>query len=310
METTRLKLDPQKVSGPCIWMQGGVVKQKMCRSDYECTACRYDRALRKAARANQRIRMRGQIPAGRRGQIVSWQERLRELPVRKQPCIHHLKRKIGFRSCTHAYSCGDCEFDQYFYDQYTVHAVVKPIDVLNVAGFKIPQGFYLHEGHCWLRIEDGSNVRIGIDDFALRLFGPLDHIEAPLLGKEVVQNREDITIVHKEKRAPVLSPVSGVITAVNPKLAEKGRSAGGNPYVDGWVATLHAPRLRAEVKTLMIRDETKAFLKQEVDRLYDVIDQVVGPLAADGGNLGEDIFGNAPQLGWERLAGMFLRSTQ
>ena len=26
-------------SGPCIWMQAGVVKTKMCRRDYDCNGC-------------------------------------------------------------------------------------------------------------------------------------------------------------------------------------------------------------------------------------------------------------------------------
>ncbi len=192
MNATRTELKSTEDRRPCIWMQAGVVRRRLCEIDYHCEACRFDRAMRRVARDNGRLRQQGKIPAGKSGKIVFWKDRLRELPSWKQPCLHSMKGRIDFRSCTHAYSCGDCEFDQYFYDQYTVHAVVKPIDVLNVDGFKIPQGFYLHEGHCWLCIEDGSNVRIGIDDFAQRLFGPLDHIEAPLLGKEMVQNIHSI----------------------------------------------------------------------------------------------------------------------
>ena len=69
---------------------------------------------------------------------------------------------------------------------------------------------------------------------------------------------------------------------------------------------LHSNKLRRDLKGLMINTETGNFIGQEVDRLYDLIEETGGPLAVDGGHLGEDIFGNMPQLGWERITGMFL----
>jgi len=101
-----------------------------------------------------------------------------------------MKGKIDFRACTHGYHCADCEFDQYFDDQHQVHAVVTPVDTMEIEGFKIPQGYYFHKGHTWAKIEEGSTVRVGMDDFSLRLLGPLDSIKAPLVGKESNRNRQ------------------------------------------------------------------------------------------------------------------------
>jgi hypothetical protein len=39
-----------------------------------------------------------------------------------------------------------------------------------------------------------------------------------------------------------------------------------------------------------------------------MIEEVAGPLAADGGYLAEDIFGNLPGLGWGRLTKAFLKT--
>jgi hypothetical protein len=44
-----------------------------------------------------------------------------------------------------------------------------------------------------------------------------------------------------------------------------------------------------------------------VARLYEVIEEVAGPLAADGGDLSHDIYGHMPQLGWERITKIFLK---
>jgi glycine cleavage system H lipoate-binding protein len=219
-----------------------------------------------------------------------------------------MKGRIDFKGCNRDYKCGDCEFDQYFNDQHTVHAVVRPVDFMDIEGIKIPHGFYLHKGHTWVKVEEGSEVRIGLDDFALRVLGPLDDISAPLIGKTIEQNREDIIMSRGSNQAKVLSPVDGVVTAINPKLRNKGRLANQDPYTDGWVLRAHSKNLRKDLQNLMIGSETKDFFKQEVDRLYQVIEDAAGPLAADGGQLGNDIFGNIPQAGWNRLVKLFLHT--
>jgi glycine cleavage system H lipoate-binding protein len=233
---------------------------------------------------------------------------LKALPPFQRPCLHHVKGRIRFKLCTNAYLCGSCEFDQYFYDEYTVHAVVRPVDVLEVEGFRMPQGYYLHNGHAWAKIEEGSSVRIGIDDFALRVLGPLDHVEAPLLGKVINQGESNVAVRRGEHCAKLLSPLSGVVTAVNPRLREQGNLANDDPYAEGWVLTLHPQNLREEIKSLMIADQSAEFLEQEVNRLHRFMEEAAAPLAADGGYLGKDVFGAMPQLGWERLARSFLHT--
>jgi glycine cleavage system H lipoate-binding protein len=308
MVSNQLKEKIQKTDNPCIWMQAGVVRRKDCRIDYDCPACRFDRAMRHVAADNQSIREAGNTPAGKRGKIVYWHDRLKNLPSWKRPCIHYMKRRIDFRACNQDYQCGTCEFDQYFNDQYTVHAVVRPVDVINIKGFKIPHGYYLHRGHMWVKIEERDTVRVGLDDFALRLLGPLDRIEAPLMGKEIFQDRADVSLTRGSNAAEILSPVSGVVTAINADLRGSGSLANQDPYTEGWVMCLHSKNLRQDLRNLMIGDEAGDYLDDEVDRLYQVIEEEAGPLAADGGYLGDDIYGNlAPEV-WNRLTRDFLHT--
>lgn len=308
MKSHRKVKNASENSHPCIWMQAGVVRRKFCEIDYHCEACRFDRAMRRTARENNQLRQKGEISKGKSGRIVYWKDRLRELPAWKQPCLHHMKGRIDFRACTHDYQCGNCEFDQYFSDQYTVHAVVRPVDVLDVKGFKLPHGYYLHRGHTWVKIEEGSTVRIGLDDFALRLLGPLDRVEAPLMGKKVEQDRDDILLSRSSNTARVQSPISGVVTDINPELREKGNLANQDPYTRGWVMRLHSDNLRRDLKNLMIGEQAGEYLDDEIDRLYRVIEEEAGPLAADGGYLGDDIFGNLPKTSWQKLTRLFLHT--
>ncbi len=293
---------------PCVWEQAGVVSRKLCRIRYDCPSCRFDRIMRRIADENKRLKQEGKDLKGKRGKIISWQEAMRTRPVSRRPCIHHMRGNISFRACTHDYRCSNCDFDQYFHDQYVVHAVVRPVDVLDIKGFRIPQGYYLHSGHTWIKVEESSTVRVGIDEFALRLLGPFDRVEAPLVGKEVQQGKVNIEVARGEHRAGLMAPVSGVVTAVNAKLRDDAGAAGQDPYSEGWVTTIHTKALRQDLKNLMIHTESAEFMEGEVARLYQVIEETAGPLAADGGHLGHNIYGHMPELGWERLVKDFLRT--
>jgi len=306
MESAGLRIRESNKPMQCVWMQAGVVRKKMCNTDFYCAACRFDKTMMRVSEENRRLRRKGQAPGGRRGRILFWKEKMKEQPLGQRPCLHYMKGRIRFRMCTNDYKCGNCDFDQYFLDQHTVHAVVKPVDVLDIHGFKIPQGYYLHQGHAWLKIEENSEVRIGLDDFALRMLGPLDEISAPLVGKKVSREQKSILLKRKEHRAMLLSPVSGVVTALNTNLMSEGEKANSDPYTEGWVIRVHADNLRDDLKNLMIGVEAEDYLAGQIDQLYKVIEEEAGPLAADGGQLGYDIFGSLPDTSWERLTGEFL----
>ena len=293
---------------PCIWMQAGVVDHKLCRENYNCPRCHYDRVMNNLAEENRALKQSGIIPLGKRGRIVSWKEKFLARSLSKRPCIHHMKGRIEFRMCNQEYRCGSCDFDQFFDDQYSVHAVVRPVDVLDVKGFKIPQGYYFHQGHTWMKIEESASVRVGIDDFALRLLGPLDRVEAPLVGRQTKQGRGDISIARGQNLAKILSPISGVVTSINSRLREKGGLTNRHPYSEGWVMMVKPDSLRTDMKNLMIHNETTDFMEAQVDRLCQEIEDVAGPMATDGGFFGDDIFGNMPQLDWRRLTKVFLRT--
>lgn len=290
----------------CVWMQAGVVADKYCDRNYECNLCSYDKDMNKAALENEELRRKGKKPEGSHASVISWKEKLKERPVWKRPCIHHMMDRIEFRACNNEYRCRSCEFDQFFQDQYTVSAAVKPVDVYNIEGFRMPQGYYFHRGHTWIKLEEGSLVRVGVDEFALRLFGPFDEIVAPLMGKEVKKGQPEITARRGDLKAEFISPVTGIVNAVNPELRENGTRANKAPYSNGWVMSIISEDLRNDIDDLMVNGETKDFMEKEVKKLFGLIEEVAGPLSIDGGQLGNDIYGNMPLLDWDKLTRLFL----
>ena len=270
--------------------------------------CRYDRVLHRLAEENRKLRTMGIMGPGKRARIVSWKENLLEQPPARRPCLHHMKARIDFKACINAYRCSDCEFDQYFDDQFSVHAALKPIGLMDIQGFKFPHGIYLHPGHTWVKIEEDNAVRVGLDEFILRALGPLDSISMPLLGKQVRQDQPDITLARGSNIVNMRSPISGVVTAANPKMTTLSGVGHADVYADGWILRIHTDDLRQELKNLKMGAETIEFIGEEIERLYREIEDAIGSLAADGGQLVEDICGKLPQLDWNRLARSFLRT--
>jgi glycine cleavage system H lipoate-binding protein len=273
----------QRTTPQCLWMQAGVVPKKFCRTDYDCTACRFDRALNRVCRQNRELLEKGIKPAGEKGALVFWKDRLNNRPLSQRPCIHHMKGKISFRTCPKAYHCTDCEFDQYFDDHFKVHAVIQPMAFQTVDGVMVPSGYYLSAGHTWIKIEDQGVVRIGIDDFAARLLGEIDSVSALLMGKTVQQGRAGFTLFKNSSPVRFSSPVTGVITQVNPAMNQDPEQITTAPYTRGWVCMVHCPDLKNDLKQLLFMEEGLSFMAGQVKKLHGILETSTRLKAADGG---------------------------
>ncbi len=284
--------DAEKIN-PCIWMQAGIVEFKTCNNFYDCTTCKYDLGM------NSRVE---------NGKQQHWQDAMKKMPGLHRVCRHSLTQRIEKRACAYDYECSKCDFDQFFEDVWTAKTKTLPGEMQHVKGFEVPMGYYFHNGHTWVRIESGGYIRVGIDDFALKLLGDMDVLDLPNMGKELDADKVGWGLKRKGNEADILSPVDGVIMEVNTKARETPIVANKEPYSEGWLFMVRTPDIKKTVKKLMDDTETMGWINQEVGRLENMIKEVTGPLAADGGFLNHDIYGNLPRLGWENLTKSFLRT--
>lgn len=282
-----------KAAHPCLWMQTGVVKFKNCDNYYDCTTCKYDHAMGQKAT---------------KGRQLTWQESMRRRPAMDRVCRHSLTQRINTRICAYDYECSKCDFDQYFEDVWTTKNKSMPFEIQQVKGFDVPMGYYFHNGHAWARIESGGYIRIGLDDFSLKLLGQADALDLPLMGKELDQGKVGWGLRRKKNQADVLSPVDGVIVEVNSNVRENPQVANREPYGDGWLFMIRTPDVKGTMNKLMTDQNSLAWINEEVSHLENMIEEVAGPLAADGGYLADDIYGNLPDLGWENLTKKFLKT--
>jgi len=302
-------MKPVKKQNPlpdCLWMQAGVVRKKMCRTDFACTDCRFDKSMKRVCLANERMQKQGLPGQGKQADFIFWMDRLKKQPLAKRPCIHHMKGQIEFKNCPKSYYCVDCEFDQYFHDQFKVHTMVKPVKFDSINGVSLPVGYYLHPGHTWIKLEDQGMVRMGIDDFASRLLGKFDTLSAPLMGKKIEQGKPLLTLSRQGHEVSFLSPVNGVITEVNDQTRKTPARINQAPYTDGWVVMIYCPNLKQDLKQLMFMDSCRRFMGKEVKKLYAFLEKRTTLHAADGGSLVSDLFGNLPGVSWDSLITTFI----
>ncbi len=308
MDTQGVKMkDYIKEDSPaCLWMQAGVVKKKKCFTQFACTFCRFDRAMTRVCRSNQAAKDQGIIPLGKKANLIFWKDKLQKKPLAKRLCVHHMKGAIDFKACPKSYHCIDCEFDQYFNDQFKVYTLLQPVQFDDISGISLPVGYYFSRGHTWIKIEEDGMVRMGIDDFATRLLGPFDTLSSPLMGKKLIQGKAAITLARQGHKVSFVAPVNGVITEVNSHARKKPGLISEAPYTDGWILTLYCPDLKEELKHLLFMNSSKKFMDSAVTHLYSFLEEKTQLAAADGGALVSDLYKNLSGVSWNELVKEFI----
>lgn len=177
-----------------------------------------------------------------------------------------------------------------------------------VFGIKVPTSRFLHRGHTWVLQESGGRVRIGMDDFSQKLFGASDEIRLPKIGEEIRREKASLAIQRQSAQAGVLAPVRGIIEKVNKDVLRHPRLTHDDPYGDGWLLVVAPTHLPKDVDNLLIGEASTHWIEEETGRLLEMLDPSVGATLQAGGGLIDDVIGQCPELGWDRLVKEFLRS--
>ena len=281
----------------CVWSRAGVVKPVTCMNAFDCLGCEFDRKVQADFEARNR--------AGESQTADPRPVRLRML-INQRKCRHMLSGRVAYKMCGHGYDCVRCPYDQMLEDSGTMTPLSEPY-FDNASGFNVARDYYYHPGHTWARVEYGGLVRVGLDDFALRMLGPQDKIELLRLGEAVAQNRPQARIGRGGNSAQPLSPVDGTVVAVNAKLGSRPGTANDSPYGDGWFMVVKPTNLRRNLKNLLFGAESTAWMDDESERLTSLLSDTAGyRLAATGGEAIGDIYGSVPNADWNRLVEEFL----
>jgi heterodisulfide reductase subunit C/glycine cleavage system H lipoate-binding protein len=187
---------------------------------------------------------------------------------------------------------------------------IEPPTYTNVSGYRVADDHYYHLGHSWLRIEDDGYVRIGIDDFTSKVFGPVDAIDIPSAGVFLMQGEVGWAFTRNGLKAPMQSPVTGTVLAVNHRIKEQPKIAHDDPYQEGWLFTLDPASLVFNLERLYFEDKCFEWIEKENRILLEFLGPRYERLAATGGEPLDDIYGHFPEIDWNRLVRTFLRTAE
>lgn len=288
-------------SQECLWSKAGAVPPRLCHNAFDCLSCSFDKAM-------QRKQKYGWLATGLDHPLeeMGLRERWLRTPPGERYCRHMLSGRVPFKLCINHYNCNKCAYDQMFDDEVLSGPEGK-VKLVTVAGFDLPANYYFHPGHAWARVEYGGKLRVGLDDFAARLFGPADEFRLPDLGMAVRGGGLELGFSRRGNQARAASPVEGVVVARNPEVLEKPFLAHDSPYGGGWLLLLEPTRLQRDLRGLLMGEESLDWMEHEAQRLADLITADTGQrLAAMGGKVVPDVYGTVPSLEWNHLVKEFL----
>ena len=120
---------------------------------------------------------------------------------------------------------------------------------LKIFVMNFPGGLYYTKDHEWIRI-DGDVATVGITEFAQGELGDIVYVEVETIGKELDAGAIFGTVEAVKTVSDLYLPVSGVITQLNPALANSPELVNSDPYGEGWMVKMKL-RNPEEIKTLM-----------------------------------------------------------
>jgi glycine cleavage system H protein len=89
--------------------------------------------------------------------------------------------------------------------------------------------------HEWVRMS-GSEAQVGITEYAQKQLGDVVYLELPEVGRTLKKGEVFGTIESVKAVSELYSPVSGEVTQVNSRLAEKPESVNSDPHSSWMIA--------------------------------------------------------------------------
>lgn len=172
--------------------------------------------------------------------------------------------------------------------------------------FYLPLNLYYHQGHTWALPEDDEVIKVGINDFAGKLFGKINTIKVHSPGTKLLQGEPAMRFVIDGKEFPVLSPVSGEVVALNEEIEKNPEIALRDPYDKGWIYKVKTSRANADLKNLLTGKVARAWIGTVLERLREMGGGELGLVYQDGGFPVNGIARALNPNEWEKVVSEFL----
>ena len=174
-----------------------------------------------------------------------------------------------------------------------------------VGGFSVPGNLRYHPGHTWALGESPNLVRVGMDDFATKLTGKIEHISLPQRGQWIRQGQKVWSIVRNGVKVDMVSPIEGSVADINEAAVKDPSLISKDPYGEGWMVTVQSPDAKTNFRNLLTGALARWWTEESSMRLQRLMPNALGALAQDGGVALDDIAGTLPDEQWAKVTREF-----
>jgi glycine cleavage system H lipoate-binding protein len=173
--------------------------------------------------------------------------------------------------------------------------------------YDLPEGLFFHPGHTWVAPESAGVVRVGMDEFALRLLGRSSTVALPRVGQHLRPGEPGWALELEGETIPVLAPVDGQVVKVNNTVHDSPEVLHARPYEGGWLIKVKVANARASLKNLLRGRPARAWMEESIDKLWP---GELGALMADGGPLVDGFARALAPDRWGEVARAFLLTSE
>jgi len=219
------------------------------------------------------------------------------IPEEERKCVWMATGFISYKLCDRNYQCDICPLDQAIRNDETGEGDLpesgenwaegslqaEPSALINGA-------IFYHPDHCWVKVENSDRARIGIDDLLTQLITEVKVVILPQAGSFTGQGECFAHIIQEDYILPVISPISGSIQTVNPRLEKEPELITNDPRGEGWLITVKPKHLESDLKNLLFGRKALSWYRREEKEIIARTDLIlkhnprgVGPTMQDGG---------------------------
>jgi glycine cleavage system H lipoate-binding protein/ferredoxin len=239
-------------------------------------------------------------------------KRFRRLPASQRKCRYMRMGFFARKLCPNYYECWNCELDQRIEDFYGTHGVflLKKFrdEILRVGGFKLPLDRMYTKGHVWIK-QRGGILRIGIDDFARQIIGPIQGIKLPGMNMMVDKGDPIWVLTGSDKTLTMFSPVEGKILDVNPHIIDHPLLIRMDAYERGWIMDIEPIDLNRDIRNFLYGHSVEGWLKLDSQEIYRMLQEVIDMDLYPDSPLPPDFPGRMDEKVWKEIHYQFFNRT-
>jgi glycine cleavage system H protein len=211
------------------------------------------------------------------------------IPEEERKCTWMTTGFISYKLCDRNYQCEICPFEQAIKNGESGEGDFQEQEE-DWTDVRINGSIFYHPDHCWVKVENPEKVRIGIDDLLTQLITNVKIVILPQVGSATSEGEYCAHIIQSDYILPVISPLSGSVQTVNPRLKKEPELIISDPRGDGWLITIKPNNLESDLKNLLFGRKALSWYRKEekeiiarTDLMLKYNPQAVGPTMQDGG---------------------------